>query len=61
MLSRWEKIKQIRDHILWLEGTAFGERILQDAKRSAQRAWEWKAEAGKKTILDQETSNKRAF
>lgn len=61
MLSRWEKIKQIRDRILWLERTAFGKRILQDAKRSTQRAWEWKTEAGReprrKTNINQETHN----
>lgn len=47
MLSRWEKIKQIRDRILWLERAAFGEWILQDAKKSTQHAWEWKTDAGR--------------
>lgn len=42
MLSRWEKIKQIRDHILWLVRTAFVEWILQDAEKSTQHPWEWK-------------------
>lgn len=60
MLSRWEKIKQIRDHILWLVRTAFVEWILQDAEKSTQHPWEWKwkrSQGERKTNISHETCN----
>lgn len=47
MLSKWEKIKLIRDHILPLVCTAFVEWILQDTEKSTQCAGEWRTGAGR--------------